>query len=436
MQKVRALFSSPVAMVVVAFLVRAAYLFIVFGIQPVSVGNHSPIGGEVASIAASIAAGNGFSSPLSTPSGPTAWSTPVFPLLLAACFKAFGIFTFKANTAIRLLDIFFSSLTCYPLVLLGRRLFSDATGIVSGWFWALFPKAIYFSVVWVWDTSLAALFLCTCVLATYAVRERASPKIWLGYGALWGFAILVNAALLAVFPGSLFFAGARGQQRTARPWPFAGIAVLGFALAVSPWVIRNQLVFHGQVLFRSNFGLELWLGNNPEVPVSSSWWLHPTESAEEKDKFLRMGEVAYMQEKKKVAVQFITTHPADTLRFQYHRFMETWTGFGDPFLDIWPGAKPGLRAELLSNYVLALLMLLGLLCARRNSGVESLPLLNVIALFPAVYYVTHTTPRYRHPMDPIIVLLAAYAVVSGARYVSGKVALVGSVHQVKAVPWS
>lgn len=434
MQKVRALFSSPVAMVVVAFFVRTVFLFVIFGIRPATVGNHSPIGGEVASIAASIAAGNGFSSPLSTPSGPTAWSTPVFPLLLAACFKAFGIFTFKASAAIRLLDIFFSSLTCYPLVLLGRRLFGNATGIVCGWFWALFPTAIYFSVVWVWDTSLAAFILCLCILLTYTVGERASSKIWLGYGVLWGFATLVNAALLAVLPGSILFAGGTVQKRTASPRYLAGIAVLGFGLAVSPWVIRNQLVFHGQVLFRSNFGLELWLGNNPEVPVSSSWWLHPTESAEEKGKFLQMGEVAYMQEKKKAAIQYITTHPVDTLRFQYHRFMETWTGFGDPFLDIWPGAKPSLRAELLSNYALTVLMLFGLLCARRNAALESLPLLNVIALFPAVYYITHTTPRYRHPMDPFIVLLAAYAVVSGVRYAARKVVLLRSGQQVKAVP--
>jgi hypothetical protein len=50
-------------------------------------------------------------------------------------------------------------------------------------------------------------------------------------------------------------------------------------------------------------------------------------------------------------------------------------------------------------------------------------LLNVIVVFPAIYYVTHTTPRYRHPIDPIIVLLAAYALVSGGRYLRGKIAL-------------
>ena len=434
MQKACALLSSPVAMVVVAFAIRVALLFITFHGQPVPAGNRYPIGGEVGSIAASFATGHGFSSPLEVNSGPTAWTTPVFPLLLAGFFKIFGVYTFTSSISVRLFNVLLSSITCYPLFLLGQRLFGAAPAAAAGWFWALLPKAVYFSVMWVWDTSLSALILSICLLTTYAVQKYPNAKTWMGYGALWGFATLVNAALLVVFPGSLLFATAKLRQPSLRRLRLSALAVLGFGLAISPWVIRNQLVFHGQVLLRSNFGLELWLGNNPEVPVSWSWWLHPTESQKEKEDFLQLGEVAYMQEKKVAAIQFIKTHPADTLRFQYHRFMETWTGFGEPFLDIWRGAKLWLRAELSWNYALTVLMLFGLLCARRKLPVESLPLFNVIAVFPAIYYVTHTTPRYRHPIDPIVVLLAAYAVVSGARYISGRIALLRAGRQLHAAP--
>src|SRR5215470_9425281 len=410
-------------MVAAAFAIRILYLLVVLYGRPVPAGNRYVIGGELGSIAAALATGRGFSSPLSTESGPTAWSTPVFPLLLAVCFKLFGVFSFTASVAIRLLDILFSSLTSYPIALLGRRLFGNAAGTAAGWFWALFPKAIFFSVVWVWDTSLAALLLTFCVLATYDVEERPAGKAWLGYGALWGFTALVNAAVLVVFPGSVLFAAAKLRKRGLSWFRLPALAVFGFGLVLFPRIARNQRIFHRQVWLRSNFGLELWLGNNPEVPVSWSWWLHPTESGKEKEEFLRLGEVGYMREKKIAAIQFIKTHPADTVRFQYHRFMETWTGFGEPFLDIWRGAGATLRAELALNYALTVLMLLGLAGARRSLSLAALPLLNVIVVFPAVYYVTHTTPRYRHPIDPIIVLLAAYALVSGLRYLSGKIAL-------------
>jgi 4-amino-4-deoxy-L-arabinose transferase-like glycosyltransferase len=410
---------SPIVIVLAGFVLRAAYLVVTIHGLPASAGNRYPTGGEVGSIAASLAAGQGFSSPLDVDSGPTAWTTPVFPLLLAGFFKIFGIYTLQASIAIRLLNIVFSSITSYAVFLLGRRLFGNAVGVAAGWFWALLPKAIYFPVMWVWDTSLSALILCVCLLATYALEQRQNVKMWIGYGALWGFATLVNAALLSVFPGSLLFLVYRARLRGARWLNLAAFALLGFGLTLSPWIIRNQLVFRGQVFLRSNFGLELWLGNNPEVPVTWSWWQHPTESAKEKAEFLRLGEVAYMQEKKAAAVQFIRTHPADTARFQYHRFMQTWTGFEEPFLDVWRGAT--LRSELLLNYSLTTFMLVGLLLARRRLPAESGPLLNVLVLFPAVYYITHTTSRYRHPIDPVIVLLAAYAAVSAARYLGHRI---------------
>src|SRR5262249_25243701 len=86
------------------------------------------------------------------------------------------------------------------------------------------------------------------------------------------------------------------------------------------------------------------------------------------------------------------------------------------------GAKPLLRSELVLNYSLTVFMLLGLLLARRNHPMQAIPLINFIALFPAVYYITHSTSRYRHPIDPVIVLLAAYAAISMARYLDERIA--------------
>jgi hypothetical protein len=35
-----------------------------------------------------------------------------------------------------------------------------------------------------------------------------------------------------------------------------------------------------------------------------------------------------------------------------------------------------------------------------------------LIVFPPVYYITHTFPTYRHPIEPVIIMLAAYAIVS------------------------
>jgi len=54
-----------------------------------------------------------------------------------------------------------------------------------------------------------------------------------------------------------------------------------------------------------------------------------------------------------------------------------------------------------------------MLIAYRKMRLLSLPLSNVIAFFTGVYY-RHTTPRYRHPMNPVLTLLSAYALVYAA----------------------
>ena len=403
-------------MVAVALLVRLIYLGFLHS-QPPPAGNLYTVRHETGSIAASIAQGHGYSSPLNDPSGPTAWITPIYPYMLAGLFKLFGTFSLTADIATRFLNIGFSALTSYAVFVLGRMLFGELSGIIAGWLWAFLPYAVFFSVAWLWDTSLSALVLSVALWATYAIDNRSDQRAWCGLGLLWGFAALVNAAILSVLPGCFLFAAYRARQRTASWWKLALLPALTFALTVSPWVIRNEIVFHGQVAFRSNFGLELWLGNNPQVPDSWTWWLHPSDNPEEHEKFLRMGEIPYIQEKQREAWAFIKSHPRDEARFIFHRFFETWTGSKETFADLWNSGVFLIRANLIVNYTLPLLTFAGLLFARRRSSLLSLPLLNVIVMFPLVYYICHTTARYRHPIDPVMCVLAGYSSVCIARIV-------------------
>jgi len=410
-QRIRALVSAPGVIVAVALLARLVYLFRFFHAQPPAVAHgHFPLY-EVVCVAKSLAEGHGFGSPLPSPSGPTAMVTPVFPFLLAGIFKLFGALSFRSSIAIRSLDVFFSALSCLPVLALGRRLFGSTAGTLAAWIWAFLPGSIFYSVIWIWDTSLSVLALTTALWLTYLVAGRDDKKSWGALGFAWGFGTLVNSAILPVVPGCLAFALYRAKKQGFSLRRTAVVSVVAFCATLAPWVLRNEAVFHGKVFLRSNFGLELWLGNNPEVPVSCACWLHPSHQMDERAKFLAQGELAYMQEKQRLAMNFISSHPSDTLRFMYHGFMETWTGFGDSFTDIWAGRNTPLRIMLLFNYSFTILSLFGLLLARRALPLLSLPLLNLIVVFPAVYYVCHTDPRYRQPIEPVMVLLMAYAIV-------------------------
>jgi hypothetical protein len=54
----------------------------------------------------------------------------------------------------------------------------------------------------------------------------------------------------------------------------------------------------------------------------------------------------------------------------------------------------------------------GIILALRRKRLDAFPYLIVLLMFPLVYCVTHTFPTYRHPTEPVMLLLAAYAVVS------------------------
>jgi hypothetical protein len=142
---------------------------------------------------------------------------------------------------------------------------------------------------------------------------------------------------------------------------------------------------------RDNFGLELWLGNHEGVTHlfdSDFPVLNP-------DEYNRLGEIHFMEAKRQIALEFIRRHPAQFLRFSARRYFRFWS---TPEESAW--------------LAVSLLAWIGMVLALWRKGVEAVPYAVVILIFPLVYYITHVFSTFRHPVEPVILLLAAYAVVS------------------------
>jgi 4-amino-4-deoxy-L-arabinose transferase-like glycosyltransferase len=418
LEKLRQMFLSVGFIVVVAFAVRTAFVTYIFLVDiQRTVRDNLPFGFEAGAVAAAIAQGRGFSSPLrSVQTGPTAWFTPIYPYLLAGIFKLFGVYSYASDILIRLLDGAFSACTCWPIQAIGAKAFGKRTGTAAAWIWAIFPLSLYFSTVWVWDTALSALMLALIVAATLNLRGSERLRSWIGYGALWAVGAMVNPGLVSVLPALALWAIWPLRRRFANAGKLAVASSLIFTAGIMPWTIRNYVVFHKLIPFRSNFGLELWLGNNPGVPESWSPWLHPNDDPSEASKYARMTEIPYMQEKQQEAIDFMRSHPGDTLNFILHRFSNNWLGMDQSPLDVWSHAPLEVRLIVLGNCLFPLFSLLGLLVAYRQQNEAALPLALVVLFFPVVFYITHASTRYRHPMDPIMLVLAVYGLVYAVTY--------------------
>ncbi len=376
---------SLAAIATVALLVRIAFAWMYIHSHPARALGTIPFLFEPGNIAFSLVNGNGFSSPFRIDTGPTAWMTPVYPLILAGIFRIFGVYTFHAYLAAAGLNILFSVLTCVPIYYAGRRVGGERVAIVAASLWAVFPTAILLPYESLWDASLAALLAATIVWAT--LRETA----WWLYGLIWGFALMVNAALVSVLP---FLFVWNGRRAGAKP---LGTALVILACCV-PWTVRNYRVFHTFVPLRSVGGLALWLGNTPEHK-------HPISDQVERDKYVAEGEIAYMAEKQSEAIAFMREHPAVEARGSLERFIGIWTGamsFAQP-------KSPRFYWVTISNLLAAAGALAGgvLLWRRRNR--YAFPLTVFPVIFPAIYYLALAPPRYRHPIDPVLLLLTAIA---------------------------
>jgi 4-amino-4-deoxy-L-arabinose transferase-like glycosyltransferase len=369
-----------------------------------------PFLNETGNIAYSLAAGHGFSSPYWQETGPTAWLTPIYPALVAGVFRVFGIHTPHSFFAIVFLNILFSAATCVPLFYIGKRVGSLALGAGAAWLWAIFPNAIIIPYEWVWDTSLAALLMATILWATIKVADTASVRAWCGYGLLWGFALMTNPSLGSLSPVLLGWAAYRafqqGRLRLSHPLLACGIAVL----CCVPWTVRNYVAFHRFIPLRSNFPFELWLGNNEQFDEQSQ--IVPAADPERAEirRYIHMGETAFMQDKWKAATAFITAHPKLEIILYGRRFVATWTGVEKPIEGFRDAESPLVRLVLITNTLAGIGGLCGIVVLFLRRDTYAFPLAAGPIVYPVIYYVTHTSLRYRHPIDPVMLLLASIAV--------------------------
>lgn len=390
------LIRSGIFVAATALTVRVAVAVYYYGFGGYRLTDVFKTGYEMAQLATSLASGRGFSSPFQQPTGPTAALPPGYPALLSVVFRVFGTTTMASAAVAVGLNLVFSATTGLVIFYLAKRTVGENAAVVAAWVWALYPPVILSAAFHVWDTSLTILLVAVgCLLATYL--DTSGWKTWLLHGGLWGTGALVNPSLLIVYGVLYLWACWRQQHRRAAWRRNAVVAALAFVVVMTPWTARNYRLFHRLIPVRTNFGLELWVGNHEGADGFFRVILHPLGSTAEMRQFQQRGEAEYMAWKQDQAILFIEKHPAEFLRLTRFRMGCFWGGVYDS----------GYAAIVLPTVLLGLWGLL--LLSRHNRGLMwlyALPLL----FYPLPYYVTHADLRFRMPVEPLLACLTGYAV--------------------------
>jgi hypothetical protein len=366
---------------------------------------------ETGSIASALVRGKGFSSPFGRETGPTAWLTPVYPLLVAGVFRVFGIFTNASFFAVVFLNALFSSAVGIAIFHAGKRIAGLGVACGAAWLWALFPNAVMVPFEWVWDTSLSAVLGATILWATLELAESQRLRDWCGYGLLWGFTLMTNPSLGSLLPFLLgwaaYHAHRKNNLRIAKP----ALAAAGMAiLCCVPWTVRNYVQFHRLVPLRSNFPLELYIGNNANYATRQFVWPPRITKEGELLRYFKMSETAFMDEEERKALEFMRAHPKIVMELTGERFVTFWTGLPEPVQAFRSTDEWLIRVLLVCNTVAAIGALAGIVVLIRRGSPYAFPAAAYPVVYPWLYYVTHPNLRYRHPIDPVVLLLLAVAV--------------------------
>jgi hypothetical protein len=401
--------------VAVAIVCRVGYAYVQVREIPVEALASAPFEQETGNIAMALATGKGYSSPMRSDTGATAWLAPVYPWMLAGIFCVFGVFTLHAFYAAAALNIIFSAATCVPIYFAGRRIAGIGAASVAAWLWAVFPNAIVIPFQWIWDTSLTALLAAAILWATIALGESRRMRDWCGYGFLWGFTLLTNPALGVALPfllGWVVYIERREVRGSGASGRFARLAAaLGIAiLCCVPWTVRNYGEFHRFIPLRSNFPFELWIGNNEVFDDRSPNVNARVTRYGEARRYRQLGETAFMKEKWRLASEFMRTHKRLEARLTRWRFMSFWVGSFRPVEDFENADSAWIRGIFVLNLLTAVGGAIGIVMLWRKRSPYVIPGAVFVVIVPLVYYVTHASLRYRHPIDPILLVLTAIAV--------------------------
>jgi hypothetical protein len=332
---------------------------------------------------------------------------PGFPFVVSLAYRIAG----NEDAAIFILGCFLSVVVAaliYWMPRIAVRLgLEERHGLLASLAF-VFPVFPWIEISAQHESVLTAAALLTGLAITVPwIREG---KIDWKHGALmglvWGIAVHISPILLMVCGATGIVALVRWRARPQALAQFVLACVAAFALAVTPYTIRNLRVMHGFFFIRDDFPLELAMSNADNATLAAddnfargrAANIHPYMRRSESMRVKRIGEVEYNRRRGKDAKAWIAAHPAKFARWSAAR---TVMFFAPPAVHWY---TPVLFASA------AIAALVGAALLARRSWFDAAILAGSVAAFAAPYSLVEIDARYCYPTLWLEVLLAAYAV--------------------------
>jgi 4-amino-4-deoxy-L-arabinose transferase-like glycosyltransferase len=388
-------------------------------------------------IAESLASGHGYSLPANHrwyfddfksvyPSDryfPTALEEPVYPALLALAFKSLGEYGHLVVLLFNMAALYMTSLVMY---FLARKIFDSRLVVIASlalptWWW----YEISWLTIGVFSPAILGglVISCSAYLIVWSL-ENVSVKRAVVLGAMLAFGCLTLSAGMLIVPlavlATLFL------KRPVKPiaWRPALAIVVTVGAILSPWTLRNYLVFGQLIPVRTGFGLALHQ-SNPILAATFSTGSHACvkelgpiwragsakdaiqQVRKDQSKRMVMYKRSYDCIERNAPAGFENFNEARRDKVYLEKSMEFIRSNPRLFLEM---TRYRVQAFLVGwsqrHTLVTLLAIVGALLAWRNRNA------NIMVVLVAAYTFTFSfaTPlmyRYRYPIEPVFFVLAA-----------------------------
>jgi len=370
-------------------------------------------------LALNLLHGNGFAW---TEGKLTSARPPLYPALMTLIWTISGT---KSLVVIRLAQIVISLANVYVLYRLGLLLFDRRVALVAAAGLAFYPSFLAFNVLVL--TEVLFPFLLTLTVLGVATLLK-SGSAWLAWGTgialglsaltrsvLWPFPLVLCPFVFFVMPGS----------RQRRFW-LAGILLIGYALVVAPWAIRNTRLQGVFTMVDTMGGITLRMGNYEHTPLNRAW--DPVTLHGDKSIFQELRaehpEVSSWTEgqKEKWMLKKAITYMLDNLALTFQRSLIKFANFWGLERTVIAGWQQGLYQPphwfaafgtivIPMGYVVVILLAcLGVFLSPPNDIRSHVFLLLVIGFLAGMHTLAFGHERYHLPLIPLLLLYAASAI--------------------------
>ncbi|MBN1527645.1 MAG: glycosyltransferase family 39 protein [Thermoleophilaceae bacterium] len=362
------------------------------------------------SAAFSLAEGRGYATLFGEP---TAHWPPGFPFIVSLAYRAFGNHPWLALG----LNVVLSTAAVPLVYLVAARIQGLREARIAGTAMALFPAAIFFTGLWLAETTYITMLVAFLALVVYLPERRWTPVV---LGVAVGVAALTKGEglLLLAIPLAAWWSSAdRGGW--ARK---SAVLLVCTGLTIVPWTIRNALVMDSFVPVATNASTTLWSGHNDQANGGATYAPPSLLAQTPKDASSPERELAEARILRREAVRWAVRNPDRELALIPKKLVAL-NGNASNVFGIWFNAGDqrqvgtssmlffGVLADAFSHFLL--FAALASLVLLRPSGLTRLHpamrgVLAYLAVCLVVYgFVYYGQFRYRLPMEPLMILVAA-----------------------------